>query len=257
MFLKSLTAYVNFICNKELLRVNDLYASKAEEVSWSIGERQMISVSHFLFYLLAKCVFDLFCFCFWFLLLNYHLELSFNIHSKLLFNLFTFYFYRFEFWAMVQPPWQPVMNSPVAIPAAAPQLISIGNFDAANKAQIAQIAHHNAQILRQIKGLHPPVTQYLNPFPVFPSANSPKHVVMTASAMPAAPHSNQLNQCTFIYLLILMQFKMSWNWNKINLYKHLYLKSANRSNHTTFTVEQFECGPNGDATNRHEVIFER
>lgn len=92
----------------------------------------------------------------------------------------------------MQPPWQPV-----AIPAAAPQLISIGNFDAANKAQIAQIAHHNAQILRQIKGLHPPVTQYLNPFPVFPSANSPKHVVMTASALPAAAHSNQLNQCVY------------------------------------------------------------
>lgn len=51
----------------------------------------------------------------------------------------------------MQPPWQPV-----AIPAAAPQLISIGNFDASNKAQIQQIAHHNAQILRQIKGLHPP-----------------------------------------------------------------------------------------------------
>lgn len=99
---------------------------------------------------------------------------------------------------MVQPPWQPV-----AIPAAAPQLISIGNFDAANKAQIAQIAHHNAQILRQIKGLHPPVTQYLNPFPVFPSANSPKHVVMTASALPAAPpHSNQLNQCVYLSSII-------------------------------------------------------
>lgn len=86
----------------------------------------------------------------------------------------------------LQPPWQPV-----AIPAAAPQLISIGNFDATNKAQIAQIAHHNAQILRQIKGLHPPVTQYLNPFPVFPSANSPMNgkIVMTASALPAA-HGN-------------------------------------------------------------------
>lgn len=72
----------------------------------------------------------------------------------------------------------------MAIPAAAPQLISIGNFDATNKAQIAQIAHHNAQILRQIKGLHPPVTQYLNPFPVFPSANSQKQVVM-ASALPS------------------------------------------------------------------------
>lgn len=86
-----------------------------------------------------------------------------------------------------QAPWQPV-----AIPAAAaPQLISIGNFDATNKAQIAQIAHHNAQILRQIKGLHPPVTQYLNPFPVFPSANSPKHVLVAASALPS-PQSNHV-----------------------------------------------------------------
>jgi len=82
-------------------------------------------------------------------------------------------------------PWQPV-----AIPAAAaPQLISIGNFDATNKAQIAQIAHHNAQILRQIKGLHPPVTQYLNPFPVFPSPNS-KHVVMSASALPSSQNNH-------------------------------------------------------------------
>lgn len=86
---------------------------------------------------------------------------------------------------VLQPPWQPV-----AIPAAAPQLISIGNFDATNKAQIAQIAHHNAQILRQIKGLHPPVTQYLNPFPVFPSANSPK--VVMASALPAHHGNFQL-----------------------------------------------------------------
>lgn len=48
------------------------------------------------------------------------------------------------------------------------------------------------------------VTQYLNPFPVFPSANSPKHVVnnvvMTASAMPAQHNGNcnennkQINQ---------------------------------------------------------------
>lgn len=96
---------------------------------------------------------------------------------------------------MVQPPWQPV-----AIPASAPQLISIGNFDATNKAQIAQIAHHNAQILRQIKGLHPPVTQYLNPFPVFPSANSPK-VIMTASALPPAPHGGC--KSTFVHYQII------------------------------------------------------
>lgn len=79
----------------------------------------------------------------------------------------------------------------MAIPAAAaPQLISINNFDATNKAQIAQIAHHNAQILRQIKGLHPPVTQYLNPFPVFPPAANPgKHVVM-ASALPSVQNNH-------------------------------------------------------------------
>lgn len=69
-------------------------------------------------------------------------------------------------------------------------MISIGNFDATNKAQIAQIAHHNAQILRQIKGLHPPVTQYLNPFPVYPASNAAK-VVMAANAMPP-PHSGHV-----------------------------------------------------------------
>lgn len=42
--------------------------------------------------------------------------------------------------------------------------------------------------MRQIKGLHPPVTQYLNPFPVFPSANSPKHVVMTPNNLQAQHH---------------------------------------------------------------------
>lgn len=70
-------------------------------------------------------------------------------------------------------------------------MISIGNFDATNKAQIAQIAHHNAQILRQIKGLHPPVTQYLNPFPVYPSSSNSAKVVMAGSAMPS-PHSNHI-----------------------------------------------------------------
>lgn len=50
-----------------------------------------------------------------------------------------------------------------------------------NPKQIAQIAHHNAQILRQIKGLHPPVTQYHNPFPVLHSVNAQKHVLLGGS----------------------------------------------------------------------------
>lgn len=50
-----------------------------------------------------------------------------------------------------------------------------------NPKQIAQIAHHNAQILRQIKGLHPPVTQYHNPFPVLQSVNAQKHVLLGGS----------------------------------------------------------------------------
>lgn len=50
-------------------------------------------------------------------------------------------------------------------------LISISSFDTTNKAQLAQIAHHNAHILRHIKRVPGvPVTQYLNPFPMFSSA---------------------------------------------------------------------------------------
>lgn len=51
-------------------------------------------------------------------------------------------------------------------------------MDIANKAQLSQIAHHNAQILRQIKGMHPPVTQYHNPFPMFSNGNGPKHMMV-------------------------------------------------------------------------------
>lgn len=79
----------------------------------------------------------------------------------------------------------------MAIPAGASQLISIGGFDVTNPKQIAQIAHHNAQILRQIKGLHPPVTQYHNPFPVLQPVNAQKHVLMGGNphiAQPQSPH---------------------------------------------------------------------
>lgn len=55
--------------------------------------------------------------------------------------------------------------------------------------QIAQIAHHNAQILRQIKGLHPPVTQYHNPFPVYPPHNGPKHLLVPANNFHQHQHS--------------------------------------------------------------------
>lgn len=58
-----------------------------------------------------------------------------------------------------------------------------------NPKQIAQIAHHNAQILRQIKGLHPPVTQYHNPFPVLQSVNAQKHVLLGGN-----PHMSQSQQ---------------------------------------------------------------
>lgn len=66
----------------------------------------------------------------------------------------------------LQAQWRPL-----AVPAPNEHLISIANFDAANNAQLAQIAHHNAQILRQIKGLHPPVTQYYNPYPIFATSH--------------------------------------------------------------------------------------
>lgn len=57
------------------------------------------------------------------------------------------------------------------IPGGDQHLISITNFDGTNKAQLAQIAHHNAQILRHIKRLPGvPVTQYHNPFPMLGTA---------------------------------------------------------------------------------------
>lgn len=57
------------------------------------------------------------------------------------------------------------------MPGGDQHLISITNFDSTNKAQLAQIAHHNAQILRHIKRVPGvSVTQYHNPFPMFGSA---------------------------------------------------------------------------------------
>lgn len=72
--------------------------------------------------------------------------------------------------------WRPVPMAPSAsalhmMPGGDQHLISITNFDGTNKAQLAQIAHHNAQILRHIKRVPGvPVTQYHNPFPMFGSA---------------------------------------------------------------------------------------
>lgn len=73
------------------------------------------------------------------------------------------------FFVFLQASWRPVSLSS----SSQDHLISIPNFDSTNKAQLAQIAHHNAHILRQIKGSHAsPVTQYHNPFPVFPAGAS-------------------------------------------------------------------------------------
>lgn len=63
-------------------------------------------------------------------------------------------------------------------PPGAQNLISVASLDVTNKEQLNQIAHHNAQILRQFKGMHPPVTQYHNPFPMFPAPNSHKHMMV-------------------------------------------------------------------------------
>lgn len=85
-----------------------------------------------------------------------------------------------------QAPWQPV---------SIPQLISVGNFDASNKQQIAQIAHHNAHILRQIKGMHPPVTQYHNPFPIFPPVNPSKNSPIASNGVYLhSPYQNAIVQ---------------------------------------------------------------
>lgn len=87
-----------------------------------------------------------------------------------------------------QPQWRPV-------PVTGPQehLISIASFDSANKAHIAHIAHHNAQILRQIKGLHPPITQYHNPYPMYPAGTSgSKHfLVQTNNVYQSHPSATQ------------------------------------------------------------------
>lgn len=87
---------------------------------------------------------------------------------------------------------------PLAVPAQNEHLISIANFDATNKAQLAQIAHHNAQILRQIKGLHPPITQYHNPFPLFASGhgNGKNVFVHTNIIHPSIPDSSTTNLLT-------------------------------------------------------------
>lgn len=86
------------------------------------------------------------------------------------------------------------------MPAPNEHLISIANFDSTNKAQLAQIAHHNAQILRQIKGLHPPITQYQNPYPLFTSSghhgNGKNVFVHTNIIHPSLPDSSTNNLLT-------------------------------------------------------------
>ncbi|KAJ6641669.1 hypothetical protein Bhyg_06609 [Pseudolycoriella hygida] len=91
----------------------------------------------------------------------------------------------------------PTQWRPLAVPAQNEHLISIANFDSANKAQLAQIAHHNAQILRQIKGLHPPITQYHNPYPMFATGHGGKNVfVHTNIIHPSLPDSSTNNLLT-------------------------------------------------------------
>lgn len=87
---------------------------------------------------------------------------------------------------------------PLAVPAPNEHLISIANFDSTNKAQLAQIAHHNAQILRQIKGLHPPITQYHNPYPLFAAGhgNGKNVFVHTNIIHPSLPDSSTNNLLT-------------------------------------------------------------
>lgn len=87
----------------------------------------------------------------------------------------------FFFSIKFQPQWRPV-----SVTGPQEHLISIASFDTANKAHIAQIAHHNAHILRQIKGLHSPITQYHNPYPMYPAGTSgSKHfLVQTNNVYP-------------------------------------------------------------------------
>lgn len=76
--------------------------------------------------------------------------------------------------------WRPVQSG------TGDHLISISSFDTTNKAQLAQIAHHNAHILRHIKRVPGvPVTQYLNPFPMFSSAGG--------AAGPSAPNGHPIS----------------------------------------------------------------
>lgn len=88
--------------------------------------------------------------------------------------------------------WRPVQSG-------APlndHLISISSFDTTNKAQLAQIAHHNAHILRHIKRVPGvPVTQYLNPFPMFSSgAAGPAG----AAGLPSAPGGSAISSSSSV-----------------------------------------------------------
>lgn len=89
----------------------------------------------------------------------------------------------------------------MAFPPGAQNLISVASLDVGNKEHLAQIAHHNAQILRQFKGMHPPVTQYHNPFPMFPPPNSHKHMMVQTNKVhqpvrfpPGAPPSKNVGE---------------------------------------------------------------
>ena len=69
-------------------------------------------------------------------------------------------------------PWRPLIPNTYKQQYNGPthsKLISFQHYDSANKAEIVQMAQHNAHILQKYKeiGHHVPITSYSNPFQIY------------------------------------------------------------------------------------------
>jgi len=80
------------------------------------------------------------------------------------------------------PSWRPLAQNPYQHPQfyqnAAPALISFANYEQANKEDIAEVAKHNAQLIRKYKEInhhqqHQPITSYSNPYPLYTQTPGP------------------------------------------------------------------------------------
>lgn len=85
-------------------------------------------------------------------------------------------------------PWRPLIPNTYKQQYNGPshsKLISFQQYDAANKAEIVQMAQHNAHILQKYKeiGHHVPITSYSNPFQLYTQSPGLTNKMFTTSGL--------------------------------------------------------------------------